>query len=139
MSVATCPQCRSDFDPNVTHDGRPRRTGVRRTFCSRSCGNRAEHLRNGRNRALGSHYGITQAQYDQLLARQDGGCRICRRRPEELPAGRSGDGRLYVDHDHSTGVVRALLCGRCNAALGMACESVDVLLRMVAYLKGELR
>jgi hypothetical protein len=65
--------------------------------------------------AKGRHYerqfGITQAQYDEMLIQQEGVCAICRR-PQ------SGRNRLAVDHDHNTGKVRGLLCSMCNAALG---------------------
>ncbi len=42
---------------------------------------------------------------------------------------------LYVDHDHKTGKVRGLLCGRCNIGLGGARDSVTTLHRMAAYLE----
>jgi len=58
-----------------------------------------------------ARYGITQAEYDELLARQDGLCAICRRPP--------GAKRLHVDHEHGTGVVRGLLCVSCNMKLGV--------------------
>lgn len=38
-------------------------------------------------------YGLSAAEYDQLLANQGGGCRICHRPPKKLP--------LSVDHDHN--------------------------------------
>ena len=51
-------------------------------------------------------YGITSAQYDQMLEAQGGRCAVCRRLP--------GKTRLNVDHDHKTGLVRGLLCWTCN-------------------------
>lgn len=45
-----------------------------------------------------------------MLADQDGRCAICMRRPRNR--------RLAVDHDHFTGLPRALLCYTCNKALG---------------------
>lgn len=41
---------------------------------------------------------------------------------------------LHVDHDHSSGVVRGLLCRGCNTALGLVGERVEVLLALTAYL-----
>lgn len=49
-----------------------------------------EQLRNIR---LKRQYGITAAEFDQLMANQGGGCRICHRPPKKLP--------LSVDHDHN--------------------------------------
>jgi hypothetical protein len=44
--------------------------------------------------------------------------------------------RLAIDHDHKTGVVRGLLCKRCNSdVLGAADERSDILLRAAAYLE----
>lgn len=52
-------------------------------------------------------YGITEAQYDEVLEHQGGACAICRKPPA---AGKN----LHVDHDHKTGAVRGLLCMPCN-------------------------
>lgn len=61
-----------------------------------------------RDRSLRKRYGIGQADYDVLLAAQNGGCAVCAAAPGKRP--------LAVDHCHSTGVVRGLLCYRCNIA-----------------------
>lgn len=79
---------------------------------------RAEHLR--------KTFGLTQADYDALLAAQGGGCAICRRKPEKIS--------LHVDHDHQTGEVRSLLCFRCNGGAGQFKEDVDLLARAIDYL-----
>jgi len=55
-------------------------------------------------------YGITVEQYDAMLEGQGGGCFICGRPPRP-------DISLHVDHDHSTGQVRGILCFCCNNAL----------------------
>ena len=48
------------------------------------------------------------------------------------------DNRLAVDHDHTTNAVRGLLCSKCNhELLGAAHDSLELLERAVAYLKGE--
>lgn len=44
-----------------------------------------------------------------MLAAQDDRCAICREAPKRA---------FHVDHDHTTGIVRALLCGPCNSAIG---------------------
>jgi hypothetical protein len=62
--------------------------------------------RAARDRRLRQKYGLTLAQYDEMLRRQKGVCKICERPPKTLP--------LHVDHDHPTGRVRGLLCFRCN-------------------------
>lgn len=41
---------------------------------------------------------------------------------------------LAVDHDHRTGKVIALLCHKCNAALGNVNDSIDILKEMISYI-----
>jgi hypothetical protein len=43
---------------------------------------------------------------------------------------------LVVDHCHKTGIVRGLLCARCNMALGMFKDDSDIIRRAVSYLEG---
>ncbi|MGQ0520299.1 MAG: endonuclease VII domain-containing protein [Actinomycetota bacterium] len=72
-------------------------------------------------------YGITPEDYDQLLAEQDGVCAICGRPPRT-------DIALHVDHDHTTGRIRGLLCFRCNNALGDFDDDHDRLAAALHYL-----
>ena len=76
-------------------------------------------------------YGITEAQYDAMLAQQGGQCSICR---SDSPARRDSDIPLVVDHDHDTGEVRGLLCSLCNSGLGMFREQESFLQEAIAYL-----
>jgi len=73
---------------------------------------------------LAQKYGITIEDFFNLLESQDGKCPLCL---EELK-------EPHVDHDHSTGKVRALLCGNCNRGLGMFKENTEVLKRVIEYL-----
>lgn len=56
----------------------------------------------------GKAFGI--AEYEAMLVAQLGGCAICGREPA---VGKP----LFVDHDHGTGRIRALLCAPCNQAM----------------------
>lgn len=75
-----------------------------------------------RDRTFRDRYGITLAQRDAMIEAQGGRCAICDEKHE----------RLCVDHDHETGAVRAILCNRCNVAVGVL-ESAR-LPDLVAYL-----
>jgi hypothetical protein len=70
-------------------------------------------------------YGISRADYDALLVRQGGLCAICRK-PSKL--------RLCVDHCHFTGMIRGLLCRKCNSGLGCLGEDQRALVAALAYL-----
>jgi len=70
-------------------------------------------------------FGLTQAEYDAMLAAQGGGCAICGDEPGE---GQS----LHVDHLGDQ--VRGILCVRCNNALGQLKERVDLAARAADYL-----
>ncbi len=43
--------------------------------------------------------------------------------------------RLHIDHDHTTGEVRGVLCGTCNAALGMLSEDESRIMGLIQYMK----
>jgi Autographiviridae endonuclease VII len=72
-------------------------------------------------------YGITIEQYDAMLEAQGGGCFICGRPPRD-------DISLHVDHDHSTGKVRGILCFCCNNALADFQEERLLLQKAADYL-----
>jgi Recombination endonuclease VII len=74
---------------------------------------------------LKHRYGITMEEVEALLAAQGGACPICRARPP-----------THVDHDHTTGQVRGILCFGCNGGLGQFQDNVNWLIRAVIYLLG---
>jgi hypothetical protein len=75
-------------------------------------------------------YGITAHEYDSLHAAQGGVCAIC-----GLPETRRTKSSLAVDHCHTTGKIRGLLCSMCNPGLGGFKDNPELLLAAVAYLK----
>jgi hypothetical protein len=85
-----------------------------------------------RDQTLRRKYGVSVAQYDEMLAKQGGGCAICRVAGDH-PRNR-GNGALHVDHDHKTGRVRGILCATCNTALGTY-EAARSLGRFDQYLR----
>ena len=68
-----------------------------------------------------------KASRKTLMDEYGGGCFICARPPRE-------DISLHVDHDHSTGKVRGILCFRCNNALADFQEDVRLLAKAADYL-----
>jgi len=82
---------------------------------------------------LRRNYGITLAEYDEMLEAQGGRCKIeaCR---TDVPG---GHGRFHVDHNHETGKIRGLLCHRCNIGLGHFRDSPHLLQSARDYLLTE--
>jgi hypothetical protein len=73
-------------------------------------------------------------QYTALMERRGhGACAICGFE-EEVKSARGRLRRLVIDHDHATGLVRDLLCSRCNAALGLFRDDLEVMRSAVEYL-----
>jgi hypothetical protein len=75
-------------------------------------------------------YGMTDEQFQQLLERQGGCCAIC---GTNDPSGGHGN-NFHVDHDHSTGAIRGLLCHHCNHGLGKFKDSPELLHKAMSYL-----
>jgi len=84
-----------------------------------------EKYAQARNRGLKHRYGIDSAQYEMILARQNGGCAICKKQPSKR--------KLVVDHSHLTKEVRGLLCTGCNTAIAILDNPV-LLAAVKAYL-----
>ena len=85
-----------------------------------------------RNAELQRRYGITQNDYEVMIAEQNNQCAICN---TTEPGGRHNRGYFVVDHCHTTGKVRKLLCNNCNTALGLVGDNTHILQSMIEYLQ----
>jgi hypothetical protein len=74
-------------------------------------------------RHLARKYGLSMEEYRRMDSEQGGMCACCKARPHR-----------YVDHDHKTGVVRGLLCPRCNTAVGYLETHPMIYEQAAAYL-----
>lgn len=81
-----------------------------------------------RDARLRREYGITLAQYNVVLAHQGGRCAGCKRLVKEFK------NNLAVDHCHTTGLLRGLLCWHCNKLIGMSHDDAARLLNTSIYL-----
>ncbi len=88
-----------------------------------------------RKNHLKSMYGITPEDYDRILSEQKGVCAIC----GSSDPNDNVSTNLHVDHCHSTGKVRGLLCSHCNHILGKANDDPSVLLAAIQYLSRNSR
>jgi hypothetical protein len=90
LKEKTCLHCASKFVG----------TGIRQLWC-RTC----VPDKNARGRMC--RYGVSQPEYETMKAANNGVCPLCKLRPV-----------TDIDHNHSTGKVRGMLCMRCNGVLG---------------------
>jgi Recombination endonuclease VII len=84
---------------------------------------------------LNRKFGLTADSYKRMLNAQGGVCAICREKESFVNLKTKQIQDLSVDHDHSTGAVRGLLCVRCNRMLGYARDSAEILRHAISYLK----
>jgi hypothetical protein len=71
-------------------------------------------------------YGLTPLEYQKLLEDSGGICAICKTVLKEP----------NVDHCHTTGKVRGVLCWNCNTGIGKFKDSPEILIRAAEYLRG---
>jgi len=127
-----CKRCDAQF---ITTDSR-------KIFCGRTCASRyAAMERNVRKRErpddykdwerdykFKKTYGISLEDYNQMFQEQEGSCAICGTHQVDLKK------RLAVDHCHSSGRVRKLLCQKCNHGIGLFNDDPDLLQKAARYL-----
>jgi hypothetical protein len=142
-----CPGCEEvlDLEHFSTHKGK--QSGGRAVYC-RACVRERTRQRNARPDVKAKRkaeyqaqkeqarvckmfrdFGLTEEDYERMLEEQDRKCMIC-----GDPHGTSGKS-LAVDHDHDSGLIRGLLCSRCNPGLGFFRDSPGLLRKAAEYLE----
>lgn len=90
-----------------------------------------ERRRQNKSSALKIKYGLPYEEYQAMWNRQNGLCEICSRPLLEI----RGSKGAAVDHDHATGKVRDILCGRCNSVIGFCEEDVTLMQKFIGYVE----
>lgn len=85
------------------------------------------YKKRARERAKERRYGITQAEFDNILKSQKNKCAIC-----ESQFKSSKD--THIDHCHNSSKVRGLLCNNCNIALGQFEDNIEFMQNAIKYL-----
>lgn len=101
LSLRYCDKCKKQYTP----------TGAKQRWCPRCCPE-------DKHKHIMARYGLSQAEYKNMVKNQKGRCAICFKKPH----------RFMVDHDHACcpgrktcgKCIRGLLCQRCNILLGFA-------------------
>ena len=95
--------------------------------CCKDCSKSKSHQYH-KNTYRFAKYGIDKEQYDIMILDQNDKCGICKK---EL------HNEIHIDHDHATGKVRGILCGKCNKGLGQFDDNVEFLRNAINYLDNE--
>lgn len=89
--------------------------------------NREKYLLGKKVNRLKSKYSLSIEEFNSMVLSQNGVCAIC--------FSTTSSGLLCVDHNHTTGKVRGLLCHVCNRSLGMMKEDVNILQSAINYIQ----
>ena len=130
-----CSTCRRTLPLTSFYKDRSRLDGRTRLCkeCSKA-GNAKWHREKRdqrRSNDIKRKYGITSDDYNELLEKQGHKCAICN--GDNKHCG-SGD-KFHIDHCHTSGKVRGLLCGHCNRGLGLFNDNPAVMLAAINYIK----
>lgn len=90
-----------------------------------------EHRKKYRNRYYKNTYGITLENFEAIFQAQDCRCAICLC---ELDIDLDSK-KAHLDHNHTTGKIREILCVRCNKGIGYLQEDIDIMESAISYLK----
>lgn len=85
-------------------------------------------LNGSMRKRLRRDYGITLEIYFEMLQAQGRACLICRSSFDEI-------NKPHVDHCHTTGAVRGILCRWCNQGLGMFRDEPDRMRQAAIYIE----
>jgi hypothetical protein len=137
--VLSCSNCKEEKDESLF----PKATGKSRGYAwvCKSCKKtkreekrsqmpHEDWLLQNRKYWLKTKYNLTLEEYNDKLLEQKHQCAICF--ADEINVFK---GLLFVDHCHTTGKVRGLLCHHCNTALGKFKDSEQILNNAINYLE----
>lgn len=117
-----CSVCKKGSMKNYCDKNRDKLNDISREF-----GKTPRRSEISRKSALKRHYNLSIEQHDAMGGAQGWRCAIC----EGLFMPKTP----CVDHSHSTGEVRGLLCNPCNQMIGYAKEDISILQEAIEYLR----
>lgn len=123
----------TEFSPHPTGKGKVR-SKCKQCTAERTARWREANREGLKEKARGQYikrtYGLSLEDYNNLLKQQNHKCYIC-----NIDSLDCFHEKLYVDHCHTTGKVRALLCHNCNAGIGHFKENKMLLQNAIFYLE----
>jgi hypothetical protein len=88
-----------------------------------------------RNKSLRNRFGITLEEYSTMLEQQNGVCAICGKAETRVHNKTGKVQPLGVDHNHTTGEIRELLCHNCNLLVGNIETNITLVKKALLYLQ----
>ena len=157
MEYKTCLSCSESLPVTSYHKDKSRKTGLRETcktcrckhpegslekqclacndtFSVKSIFGKAQKYCGKTCQTLHIRYGISEYEYEDMLLSCDNKCMICGEQETSKDKRTGKTYALAVDHCHTTGKVRGLLCASCNTAIGLFKDNVDKLKNAISYL-----
>lgn len=138
-----CTVCKKELPYTEYHRSKVTKDGY--GYRCRACDKKARHKYReenkerfreiSRRKQLKHRYGLSIEEYNAILKRQGGCCAVCGTDTNNYMTGNTEVANFAVDHCHSTGKVRGLLCNQCNRAIGMLGDTPESVLRAYEYLK----
>jgi len=87
-----------------------------------------------RSTRLKSKYNITIEQYNQMLENQNHTCAICNKKETQRSNPKGNIDNLRVDHCHTSGLIRGLLCSKCNFGIANFNDSLETITSALHYI-----
>lgn len=128
----TCSKCKKEKSVNDFYKNKYREDGLHH-YCKicHSIQNKSSYSYvKSKYRGLKNNYNLNLEELENLYILQNKKCKICNIEHSSV----SKHGGLYIDHCHTTGKVRGLLCSRCNLLLGNCKDDVSILNAAINYL-----
>lgn len=121
-----CPCC-NEHKPLESFAKSAARVDGRQSVC-KQCGLVYRRGPGQRTSDIKRRFGISNERFIDLLAIQGNVCAICGGPPK-------GRGMYAIDHDHSTGALRGILCTTCNTGMGCFHDDTALLEKATRYLR----
>ena len=133
-----CKKCNKEKDSSEFYTCNTRKDGLQ-IYCKECISknvklnyqkNKDRLIKKQRGYNIFNKYGITEGEYNKMLSQQNNKCAICG--SSEIK--RKEAKYFNIDHCHSTGKVRGLLCHDCNIILGKLNDDIEMCKKIITYL-----
>jgi hypothetical protein len=118
LKLKYCSLCNLDKDFKEFGKHKNRKYGLA-DFC-KECRNK---------KMVNQNHNLKPGTREEMFIKQNYKCAICYEHNDKFQKG------LAVDHNHKTGQIRGLLCGKCNKAIGLMQDNIDILNNAITYLE----